>query len=89
MCICKFVLIKFSNDASKCNYTHFFRWTVSRPAIACQIGTSFEIVLIVVVAIAFVLWMIRRNVKDEQDNSPVLGDILDKKDPNRDVTTDR
>jgi uncharacterized membrane protein YqjE len=52
-------------------------------------ATPFEIVVIVVIAIAFVLWMIRRNVKDEQNNSPVLGDTLDKKDQNRDVTTDK
>jgi ABC-type nickel/cobalt efflux system permease component RcnA len=49
-------------------------------------ATLFEIVVILV--IAFVLWMIRRNVKDEQNNSPVLGDTLDKKVPNRDITTD-
>jgi uncharacterized membrane protein YqjE len=52
-------------------------------------ATPFEIVVIILIAIAFVLWMIRRNVKDEQNNSPVLGDTLDKKDPNRDVTTDK
>jgi uncharacterized membrane protein YqjE len=52
-------------------------------------ATLFEIVVIVVIAIAFVLWMIRRNVKDEQNNSPVLGDTLDKKDQNRDVNSDK
>jgi preprotein translocase subunit YajC len=42
-----------------------------------ETSTIIEIIIAVIVAIAFILFLIRRNVADEQDINPELTDALE------------